>query len=148
VTRVLSAWSIPLLAALGLADSVYLTRLHLLDELPPCGSYTGCADVNSSAYAYIFDIPIAAFGAGLYLALVGLGLYRMRAGGQPLVQATMLFYGLTVAGAIFMGYLTAVELFVLQAICYWCVALAAITFLLLGLAIREVRSLERHPALR
>jgi uncharacterized membrane protein len=142
VTTGFRAWSIPLLAFAGLADSLYLALLHLRDELPPCGGYTGCADVNSSAYAYIFDIPIAAFGAGLYLALLGLGLYRMRARGQPFMWATTLFYGLTVSGAVFMAYLTSVELFVLQAICYWCVALAGITFMLLALAIGEMRLLE------
>jgi uncharacterized membrane protein len=142
VTPGFRAWSIPLLAALGLADALYLSILHLRDELPPCGGYAGCADVNSSMYAFIFDIPIAAFGAGLYLALLGLALYRMRVRGRPFLWATTLFYGLTVSAALFMAYLTAVELFVLQAICYWCVALAGITFMLLALAIGEMRLLE------
>jgi uncharacterized membrane protein len=147
VTRYLSAWSIPLLAALGLADSLYLSILHLQDELPPCGGYSGCADVSNSMYAQIFGVPIAALGAGLYLALLGLGLFRMRARGQGFLWVTTAFFALTVSGAVFMAYLTAVELFVLQAICYWCVALAAITFLLLTLAMREMYLLDGHPAL-
>lgn len=144
----LSVWAIPALALLGLADSLYLAVLHWQDEIPPCGGYSGCADVNTSPFAEVFGIPIAAFGAGLYLALLGLALWRTRAAGARFVQATMLLYALTVSAATFMAYLTAVELFVLQAICYWCVALTIITFILLALAIREVRSLGSHPALR
>jgi len=49
-----------------------------------------------------------------------------------------MLYAITLAGALSMGYLTAVELFVLHAICYWCIALALITFALLAIVVRDV----------
>ena len=138
MTGKLSHLAVPLLAVLGLADSAYLATLHFRGELPQCGDYSGCADVNSSPYSEMFGIPVAALGAGLYLMLLGIGLWRTRASGKAFLWATLALYGLLVSGAVFMVYLTAVELFVLHAVCYWCVGLATITVILLGIVGREV----------
>jgi uncharacterized membrane protein len=138
MTETLDKWAVPFLAALGLADAVYLAVLHLFGEPPPCGAYSGCADVNSSPYAEIFGVPIAALGALLYAGLLGVGLLRTRLAGEARSRATLLLYGAVLSGTLFMAYLTAVELLVLHAICYWCVALATITLILLILLVREV----------
>ncbi len=136
-------WAIPALAALGLADAVYLSILDWRDEIPPCGGYSGCAQVNTSVYSEVFGVPVAYLGALLYAALLGISLYRVRAATPRRAHATLLLYGLTLAGAVFVVYLTSIELFVLGAICYWCVALAANTLALFGLTGREVWVLRR-----
>jgi uncharacterized membrane protein len=94
--------------------------------------------VNSSAYAHLFGAPVAGLGALLYAAILAVALGRRRFLGLAWGQATLGLYGLVLAGAVFMAYLTAIELFVLHAICYWCVALAAITLVLLILATRDL----------
>lgn len=139
-------WAIPALAVLGLGDAAYLAVLHFQGEVPPCGGYAGCAQVNSSPFAEIFGMPIAALGAALYAALFVVGLWRTQAQGPALAHATLLLYALVLSAAIFMAYLTAVEFFVLQAVCYWCLALAAITLLLLILITGEVWSLGTRGA--
>jgi uncharacterized membrane protein len=53
--------------------------------------------------------------------------------------------GLTVAGLLFSIYLTWLELFIIQAICAWCVSSAVITTLLL---LQVVWSFNRRPARR
>jgi len=139
-------WIAPALATLGLADAAYLAILHFQGEVPPCGGYAGCGQVNSSPYAELFGFPIAAFGALIYLAILAAALWRWRAGGEAWAAATLVLYTLSLAATVFMSYLTALELFVIQAICYWCVALAAITLVLLGLSSRDVLSVGSRPA--
>ncbi len=144
VTR--RGWAIPALAALGLGDAAYLSALHFQGEIPPCGGYAGCATVNTSPYAEIFGVPVAALGAALYLLLLGIGLWRLRVDGDRMVWATLLLYSLVVAGALFMAYLTAVEFFILHAYCYWCLGLAGITLLLLILVTSEIWALGSQGA--
>ena len=133
---------IPILALLGLADSGYLAALHWQGELPPCGGYVGCDLVNTSRFADVFGVPVAAFGALLYATLLVAAMWRIRSSGRSWVYGTLLLYALVLAGAVFMAYLTAIELFVLRAVCYWCVALALVTLLLLILVTREVWGFE------
>ncbi len=134
----INKWAVPALAVFGLAVSTYLAVLHFIGGLPPCLGYAGCAEVNTSVYAEIYGIPVAALGAVLYLGLLSVGLVRLRLRGLLWGQATLAFYGMTVAGAAFMAYLTGIEFLVLHAVCYWCLALALTTLLLLILATRDV----------
>jgi uncharacterized membrane protein len=135
-------WPLPLLSALGFADAAYLAITHWRGELPPCGGYAGCDVVNTSRYAEIYGVPIAAFGALLFALLLVAALVR----GQPLTRnwlyGTLALYCLSLAAAVFMAYLTAIEFFVLHAVCYWCLAMAVITFLVLALITREVWAFE------
>lgn len=141
------AWVTPILALLGLADSGYLAILHWQGELPPCGGYAGCDLVNTSRYADVFGVPVAAFGALLYATLLAAAVWRIRSSGRRWVYGTLLLYALVLAGAVFMAYLTAIELFVLRAVCYWCMALAIVNLLLLILVTREVWSFEPASSL-
>jgi uncharacterized membrane protein len=143
----LTAWAIPALSALGLADASYLSLLHFNGELPPCGGYAGCAEVNLSPYAVIYGMPVAALGALLYAALLGIALFRRGAGSTYWGRATLALYGLSLSGAVFLSYLTGIELFVLHAVCFWCIALALITFVLLVLVIRELWAIGSRQAL-
>jgi uncharacterized membrane protein len=131
-------WLVPILAALGLADAGYLAVTHLQGELPACGGYAGCAQVNNSPYAEIFGVPVALLGAALYLALLAVSLWRLKGpmGHRPM--ATLAIYGMVLSSTVVMSYLTALEFFVLHAFCYWCLGLAAITLLLLALVVNEL----------
>lgn len=139
-------WIVPALAFLGLADALYLAVLHWQGEVPPCHGYTGCATVNSSPYAEIFGVPIAALGAALYVTVLGVALWRLQIRGLAFAQSTLLLYSLILSGAVFMAYLTAIEAFVLHAYCYWCLGLAAITLTLLALITRDVWAIGGLPA--
>ena len=131
-------WGVPLLAALGLADALYLSVLHWQGEIPPCAGYAGCQTVNTSDYAEIFGIPVAAFGAILSAAILALALYRARAGASNWIRSTIALYSLVLAGAIFMAYLTGIELLVLNAVCYWCLAMLTFIVLMLVLVMRDI----------
>lgn len=110
------------LAAGGAAISAYLTITRLAGELPACGPLVGCEQVATSEYSEVFGIPVAVFGLGFSLVILGLILAWARSGRHlPALGA----YGLGLIGIMVVGYLTYLELFVIHAVCAWCVAYAA-----------------------
>jgi uncharacterized membrane protein len=114
------------LAILGIAVAAYLTIVHYRSDLLVCAVGSACHTVQNSSYAVVFGIPVALLGLGMYLLLLGLVGVRYR---NPRWHetATMLAFALAFAGVIYAGYLTYVELFVIDAICQWCVISAALT---------------------
>jgi uncharacterized membrane protein len=109
------------LAAVGLAVSIYLTSVKLAGALPVCGPLKGCEDVALSPYSEIQGIPVALFGAGFSALMLLLALAWWRAGDR---RALLASYGLGLFGILFVAYLTYLELFVIHAVCVWCVAYA------------------------
>ncbi len=118
-----------ILPALGIAVSAYLTAIHYDDGLLVCG-LSDCHMVQTSDYAEIVGIPVALLGLGMYVAAFALIVVRWL---RPAitVYATASTFAIALAAVIFAGYLTYVELFVLEAICQWCVVSAVLTALLL-----------------
>ena len=106
------------IAAVGVAIAAYLTVTKLSGGLPVCGPSHGCEDVALSPYSSIFGIPTAAFGLvfSTVVAILGFGWWRL--GDRRAVVAA---YGLGLFGILFVAYLTYLELFVIHAICVWCV---------------------------
>lgn len=121
-------------SAAGLAISLYLTWSYTIGAAPACvGGGEGCATVQSSPYSSLMGVPVPVLG------LVGYAGIAVSAALRGAVGATL---GLFVAllGTLFSGYLTWLELFVIEAICQWCVASAALMVVALALAALRVRS--------
>jgi uncharacterized membrane protein len=121
----------------GVVISGYLVVVRALGELPACGPVRGCETVTTSAYSTVLGIPVAVLGLGLSVVLVGCAfLWWRRADRRPLLAA----YGLLLLATLVVAYLTYLELFVIHAVCAWCVsyAIATVTSLALaGLALRR-----------
>lgn len=119
------------LASIGLVDSIYLTWIKLANQEAVCAGIGSCEVVNSSEYATLAGIPIALFGVGAFLAILIFLLFETQ--NQFLEEnSLMLVFGLSLAGVLYSAYLTYLELFVLKAICPFCV-LSAVS--LLGLLV-------------
>lgn len=117
----------------GLAVSLYLTWTYAAGAAPACvGDSAACETVQSSPYSRIFGVPVAALGLGGYAALLVSAALRGAAG---------TVFGLFVAlvGTLFSGYLTWLELFVIEAVCQWCVASAVLMVAALALAVLRLR---------
>jgi uncharacterized membrane protein len=126
------------LAVLGVAVATYLTIIHYRSELLVCGA-GDCASVQQSSYAEIAGIPVAAFGLAMYLTVFALAIVRWFY--PPAHElATIVAFALMLSGALYAAYLTYVELWVINAICQWCVISALIT---LGLLVSEGRIIIR-----
>src|SRR5512138_2536107 len=95
----LNRFAIPVLAALSLADAAYLSVLHWRGEIPPCGGYAGCETVNTSPFAEIFGVPIAAFGMVLSAAILAIAIFRARVAGRQWLYATLALYALVLSAA-------------------------------------------------
>jgi uncharacterized membrane protein len=110
------------LAGVGVAG--YLTYIHYAGLQPVCaGGGHGCERVQSSSYARLGGIPVALLGLGGYLAIA----VALLAPGE---RARLAAAALAVSGLGFSAYLTYLELFVIDAICQWCVASAVLLAML------------------
>jgi uncharacterized membrane protein len=118
------------LALAGAAIAAYLTVVHFTHTQSVCPT-SGCETVQRSRYAELVGIPVAAFGLAAYLAIAA--------------TATTVRRGAAVAGAalalvalVFSAYLLAVSLFVIHAICVWCVGTDVVVALLAPATVARV----------
>jgi len=115
-----------IIALLGIAVATYIAVADASRGSPVClaGGH-GCETVAQSRYSHLLGINVAVIGIGGYVVLLGSAL----AGGD-----TGRFTGFLAAavGFGFSVYLTYLELFVIDAICQWCVASAVLMTLLLA----------------
>jgi len=108
------------LAVLGALISAYLTWTHFAGLTPVCtGSGEGCQTVQSSRYASVLGIPVALLGLIAYGGLIF---------STALWRETGIYLGflISLVGTLFSAYLTYLEIFVIGALCQWCLASAAI----------------------
>ena len=128
-----------MLAFIGVFVSTYLT-LYKFGYIGSLQCAVGsCETVNTSRWATFFGLPVAAWGLGFYvsaLALVFIGIQERYADSRALSLALV---ALTGWGVLFSGWLTYLELFVIDAICIWCVASAVIVLVMFAVAVAEYR---------
>jgi uncharacterized membrane protein len=115
------------LALLGLLLSIYLTLFKLGFTGPlVCGASGDCERVQTSRWAELFGLPVAAYGAGGYLVLLVIAMVGLSAARQGDPSPTKWLAVVSGIGVAFSCYLTALELFVIHAICRWCVVSAVL----------------------
>jgi len=118
------------LALAGLAISAYLTWAHVSGAVPVCvgGGAGGCAAVQASRYSEVAGVPVALLGLVAYAAMLLAAL---------LDREGAVLFGVFVAltGVLFSAYLTYLELFLIRAICQWCVASALVVSAYLAVAV-------------
>ena len=99
----------------------------------------GCETVQSSSYAELLGIPVAAAGFVAYLVLGASAFFT-----APLVRVAAAAIALAAVG--FSVYLLAVQLWVIDAICIWCVASDVIVTLVAVVALLRLRGLFPRAA--
>jgi uncharacterized membrane protein len=121
----------------GFLISAYLTWTHLNGAVPVCvGGSGGCETVQTSRYSEILGFPVAALGLFAYAAMLVCAILR---GEKAAISGAFV----ALVGALFSAYLSYLVLFVLRAICQWCVASAVlvVAYLVLGaLRLRDTGS--------
>lgn len=135
-------WGSLALTVVGAVDSAYLTWVKLAHLEPFCGTSRACDTVNNSIYSEVGGVPIALLGLGAYLLIGALLVLEDR---LPSLAAwgPLAVFGMALTGTLYSAYLTYVELYVIHAVCPYCVVSAICIAGLLALAI--VR-LARGPA--
>lgn len=130
-TRVL----IPILSLLGIGVAFYLTYVETQNVAAVCGPVGDCNAVQSSPFAKLFGVlPVGLLGLLGYLAIVVAWFVARTRGGLSRVAALLMF-GMALFGVLFTLYLTYLELFIIHAVCIWCLSSAVIMALVLILTV-------------
>src|SRR5687768_7261854 len=133
-------WASIIITLIGLAVSIYMTIFKLTDNPTMCLGNGGCSTVNDSPYAEIYGIPVAAVGVGGYLAILAVLVLEMKGGHFFKRNGTLVNFGLALTGFLFTLYLVYLEIFVIKALCPFCVtSQIAMTILFILTVIRLLK---------
>ncbi|RME82722.1 MAG: vitamin K epoxide reductase [Caldilineae bacterium] len=126
--------ALPLLCLVGLGIAAYLSFVETTGSEAICGPVGNCNAVQSSPYARLFGVvPVGVLGMVGYVVLLAAWVLLRRGRAEWVEEVAWLAPVLAFFGVIFSIYLTYLELFVLGAVCMWCVSSAVImTLILLG----------------
>lgn len=132
------------LALAGLGVAGYLTWVHYSGAIAFCAGSGGCEVVQGSRYALVGGVPVALLGLAMYLALAALAVARLRLGDRAPALVPLALFAVSLAGTLYSGYLTYLELYVIKAVCWWCVASAALATGILALSAWELADASRR----
>jgi uncharacterized membrane protein len=137
--------SAALVSLLGLFVSayLYLYKIGRIGTLA-CGT-GGCETVQASVWSRFAGVEVALIGVVGYGLLLAMALVSLRPNLADRRWPAAVFTSLAAAGVLFTIYLSYLELFVIRAICRWCVGSAAIIATLLVLGLLELRRLRTSP---
>ena len=114
-----------IVALLGIGVAAYITIADAAGGAPAClaGGH-GCTTVTQSRYSQLAGINVSVLGIAGYAALLASAAAPGDAGRVGGLLLALVGFG-------FSAYLTYLELFVVDAICQWCVASACLMTVLL-----------------
>ena len=127
-------------AGIFLATYLTLYKVGIIGQLACTAGE--CETVNLSRWARLLGLPVAAWGVAFYVLLFAVAMAGVsdRLADEPWVDTALVV--LTGWGVLFSAWLTYLELFVIHAICMWCVTsaiLVTIAFVVSVLNWRERR---------
>jgi uncharacterized membrane protein len=128
------------LAGVILAAYLYLFKLGLIGTLA-CGTGS-CETVQLSRWSRFLGVEVSLIGLLGYLALLALALVATRPALELVRWPSRWLALLSGVGTLFAVYLTALELFVIHAICRWCVGSAIIITLIFVVSLLDLRRLR------
>lgn len=119
---------------------LYLYKIGRIGTLA-CGT-GGCETVQTSVWSRFLGVDVALIGLVGYGLLFCVGLMALRPALAGERWPAALLAGLAGGGVLFTVYLTYLELFIIHAICRWCVGSA---FIILSILILALLALRRAP---
>ncbi|HEU4698339.1 MAG TPA: vitamin K epoxide reductase family protein [Gemmatimonadales bacterium] len=129
------------LAGIFVATYLWLFKLGKIGTIA-CGT-GGCETVQLSRYSAFLGVDVALIGIVGYVVMLAVCLVGLQPAWADRREPAALLALLAGASVLFAVYLTYLELFVIHAICRWCVASAVIVVGLLVLALLDLRRFRR-----
>jgi uncharacterized membrane protein len=127
---------IPILSVIGLGVAFYLTFIETTNAKAVCGPVGDCNAVQASPFAKLFGfLPVGLLGAIGYIAILAAWFLGRAGRGRLAALAPVAIFGMALFGVLFSIYLTYIELFVIHAVCIWCLSSAVIMALVLALSV-------------
>lgn len=119
-------------SVLGFLDAAYLTAEHYFRLPLPCSILQGCEKVTTSPYSMFAGLPVALFGAVYYLVVIVLTVLYFDTGKTRLLSFLGRFVFLGLAASLYFLY---IQLFVINAVCIYCLGsiLTSTALFVLGL---------------
>ena len=135
--------SAALLSLLGLFISAYL-YLYKIGKIGTlaCGT-GGCETVQLSPWSRFAGVDVSLVGVLGYAGLLALSLVALQPGLSSRRWPLRLLAWLAGIGVAFTIYLTYLELFVIHAICRWCLGSAVVIVAILTVTLLALRRLSR-----
>ena len=131
--------AIAFLALVGFCIALYLWlyKIGIIGRLQ-CGSGS-CEFVQTSRYGVLFGIPVAFYGVVGYAVIFAVAVGGLQPSQLERRWPTTVLALLSAGGFLFTLYLTGIELFVLHAICRWCVGSAVVMTAITIVVVGELR---------
>ena len=135
--------SAAVLSLIGLFVSayLYLYKIGRIGSLA-CGA-GGCETVQQSPWSRFAGIEVSLIGLGGYAGLLLVSLVALQPGPAARRWPGTVLLILAGLGVAFTAYLTYLELFVIHAVCRWCVGSAVIILAILFVALLDQRRSSR-----
>ena len=125
------------LALAGIFVALYLT-LYKMGAIGELSCRVGsCETVNSSRWAIFLGAPVAAWGVAYYIVVFAVALAGLSGRFADSRRLSLALLLLTGWGVLFSSWLTYLELFVIRAICQWCVVSAVIVTAIFLVSLRD-----------
>ncbi|HET8762536.1 MAG TPA: vitamin K epoxide reductase family protein [Gemmatimonadales bacterium] len=128
------------LAGVILAAYLYLFKLGFIGTLA-CGTGS-CETVQLSRWSRFLGVEVSLIGLVGYLALLVVAVIATKPGLELVRWPSRWLAIMAGVGTLFALYLTALELFVIHAICRWCVGSAVIITLIFIFSLLDLRRLR------
>ena len=127
-----------LLALVGFCIALYLWlyKIGIIGQLQ-CGS-GNCEYVQTSRYGMLLGLPVAFYGVVGYALIFAVAIAGLQPAQLERRWPTFTLAALAAGGFLFTLYLTAIELFVLHALCRWCVGSAVVMVAITAIAVVSV----------
>ena len=136
--------AIAVVALAGLFISIYLT-LYKLGALGTLSCAVGsCETVQTSRWAVFLGLPVAAWGVGFYLATLAVAILGLQERYADSAALSLVQTAMSGWGVLFSGWLTWLELFVIDAICMWCVISAILVCIIFVLSLLDWLEVRRE----
>lgn len=121
---------------LGFLDASYLAAKYYSGEPITCSLLEGCEQVTTSQYAAIFGVPVALLGAVYYLFIFLAAIYYFDSKNERVFYKVAPIIAAAFLATLYFVYL---QLFVINAICIYCMFSALTSTILFGLGIIALR---------
>ncbi len=116
-----------ILSFIGFLDASYLTFKHYSGTPINCAIFNGCEEVTNSKYATIGPVPVALLGAIYYALIFLLVIAYLDSKNPKFFNLAALMTPLGLIASLGLVYL---QLFIIKAICLYCMVSAADSTLL------------------
>lgn len=126
------------LALIGAFVALYLTmyKMGAIGHLA-CG-LGGCERVNTSSWSIFVGAPVAAWGLAFYVATFLVALIGTSSRYAERIEVSYVLTAMSLVGVAFSAWLTYLELYVIDAVCKYCVSSAVIVTLIFLVSVADL----------